>query len=75
MPFKIGIWKLGQRHHFKHHHDPSCDGDVYFCPSSGETECAQHGGFSTCCSTPELHSVVSWVSDAAFHRHLTEGAA
>lgn len=29
--------------------------DAYYCPTSGEDECAVHGGFDVCCAHPELH--------------------
>lgn len=29
--------------------------EVYWCPTGKEYECAAHGGFSVCCSHPELH--------------------
>ena len=28
---------------------------VYFCPTAGEYESPCHGGFDTCCVSPELH--------------------
>jgi hypothetical protein len=27
----------------------------YFCPTSGQVEDAQHGGFDVCCDRPDLH--------------------
>jgi hypothetical protein len=32
-----------------------CCGARYFCPTADEYECAAHGGFTVCCSAPELH--------------------
>lgn len=30
----------------------SAPADLYICPSSGETESLNHGGFDTCCDHP-----------------------
>lgn len=32
---------------------------VYFCPTSGETESDCHGGFDVCCARPDLHRPVT----------------
>lgn len=32
-----------------------CCDEAYFCPTSGEIECARHGGFDVCCDRPDLH--------------------
>jgi hypothetical protein len=29
--------------------------DVYYCPTTYETECPRHGGFDVCCDHPEVH--------------------
>lgn len=42
-------------------HEPHCaehEGDLYFCPTSGEVESPCHGGFDVCCDKPELHRAV-----------------
>ncbi|MEU7978336.1 hypothetical protein AB0B63_07360 [Micromonospora sp. NPDC049081] len=31
---------------------------MWFCPTSGETECGVHGGFDVCCHRPDLHRPV-----------------
>lgn len=28
---------------------------IYFCPTSGEVEDSEHGGFDVCCDSPEEH--------------------
>lgn len=33
----------------------SCCEKSYYCPTSKDYECAEHGGFSTCCDKPEMH--------------------
>jgi hypothetical protein len=38
---------------------PAVDGDLYFCPSSGDVESPRHGGFDTCCGRPDLHRTVA----------------
>jgi hypothetical protein len=35
-------------------------GEVYFCPTVGEIESATHGGFTRCCSHPELHAYLGY---------------
>ena len=37
----------------------TCCERVYFCPTSGETECPVHGGFDACCDRPDLHRPVA----------------
>ncbi|WP_328344633.1 glycosyl hydrolase family 28-related protein [Micromonospora sp. NBC_00421] len=32
--------------------------EMWFCPTSGETECGVHGGFDVCCNRPDLHRPV-----------------
>lgn len=32
-----------------------CCAKSYFCPEVGQFECAEHGGFDTCCDRPDLH--------------------
>lgn len=32
---------------------PACP--IYYCPTSGEDECPNHGGFDVCCDQPETH--------------------
>jgi hypothetical protein len=33
----------------------TCCAQTYWCPTVGEWECGQHGGFDTCCLRPDLH--------------------
>jgi hypothetical protein len=36
--------------------DPTaCCPDAYYCPTTGETECPRHGGFTVCCDAPARH--------------------
>lgn len=32
-----------------------CCDKAYYCPTAGEDECGEHGGFDICCGHPELH--------------------
>lgn len=32
-----------------------CCSQVYWCPTSGDWECAEHGGFDICCNWPDRH--------------------
>lgn len=37
---------------------PTCCPDAYWCYASGDEgawECPRHGGFSVCCSMPQMH--------------------
>lgn len=35
-------------------------GDLYFCPTVGEIESTEHGGFDVCCAHPELHTYLGY---------------
>lgn len=39
----------------EHDCGPNGCGDLYYCPTSGETESPCHGGFDVCCDRPDLH--------------------
>ncbi|MFK0288278.1 hypothetical protein ACIQVL_48575 [Streptomyces sp. NPDC090499] len=45
----------------------TCCPDVYHCPSSGDSECPRHSGFTVCCNQTDKHVLLqdraSWHAD------------